>query len=76
MRTYNGMERKELIEKVVEARVKECRLANFRKFGNNDVPRVNENPNTWRNLYKTYPMISRNGMFCLVSEYQRFYGLN
>lgn len=70
MKTYKGMKRTELLQKVVEARVQQCRKANFEKFGDN-LPRMNENPKTWISLYRNYPMKSRNGQFCLVSEYER-----
>ena len=74
MKTYKGMTRKELTAKIVEARVKQCKEQNFKKFGNNDFARENENPDKWYNLYKTYPMTSRTQPnFSLVHEYERFY---
>lgn len=45
MKTYKGMTRGELMKKVIDARVEQCRKQNFKKFGNNDLPRKNENPN-------------------------------
>ena len=41
------MSRFEIIEKLVEARVAECKKQNFEKFGNNDFARQNENTDTW-----------------------------
>jgi hypothetical protein len=71
----NKMSRFEIIEKLVEARVAQCKKQNFEKFGNNDFARVNENPDTWRKFYKTYPMRSKKfPMFSLVGEYNRYYG--
>ena len=70
MKTYKGMNRTELLQKVVEARVQQCRQQNFEKFGNNDLPRMNENPQRWLRIYRTYPMQSKNGQFCLVSAYE------
>ena len=68
------MKRFEIIEKLVEARVAECKRENFEKFGNNDIERVNENPDMWRKLYKTYPMRSRTcPAFSLMAEYERYY---
>ena len=69
------MSRFEIIEKLVEARVAECKKQNFEKFGNNDYDRVNENPDMWRKHYKSYPMRSKTmPMFSLVGEYNRYYG--
>ena len=63
------MSRFEIIEKLVEARVAECKRENFKKYGNNDVERVNENPDMWRKHYKTYPMRSQKyPAFSLVVE--------
>ena len=42
MKTYKGMTRGELMKKVIDARVEQCRKQNFKKFGNNDFPRKNE----------------------------------
>lgn len=69
------MKRFEIIEKLVEARVKECKQQNFEKFGNNDYDRKNERPDMWRKHYKSYPMRSRTTpQFSLVGEYNRYYG--
>ena len=68
------MKRFEIIEKLVVARVAECKRENFKKFGNNDVARVNENPDMWRKLYKTYPMRSQKyPAFSLMAEYERYH---
>lgn len=68
------MTRFEMIEKIVAARVAECKEQNFKKFGNNDVARVNENPDMWRKHYKTYPIRSKTcPMFSLTAEYNRYY---
>ena len=68
------MKRFESNEKLVEARVAECKRENFKKFGNNDVKRVNENPDMWRKHYKTYPMRSRTcPAISLMAEYERYY---
>lgn len=72
MKRYKGLNRFELIEKIVDARVEECRKQNFEKFGNNDHPRQNENRNVWKNLYKTYPITSKD-CFCLARQYDRYY---
>jgi hypothetical protein len=69
------MKRFEIIEMLVNARVAECKKQNFEKFGNNDTPRVNENPDAWRKFYKSYPMRSKTTpMFSLMGEYNRYYG--
>ena len=69
------MSRFEMIEKLVEARVAECKKQNLEKFGNNDFMRQNENPDTWRKHYKSYPMRSRTmPQFSLTGEYNRYYG--
>lgn len=69
------MKRFEIIEMLVKARVEECKKQNLEKFGNNNYDRVNENPDTWRKYYKSYPMRSRTmPMFSLVGEYNRYYG--
>lgn len=75
MKTYKGMTKQELIEKIVEARVEQCKKQNLKKFGNNNFARKNEDSNKWRRLYRSYPMASKvTSMFSLVSEYERFYG--
>ena len=75
MKTYKGMSKEELIEKIVEARVGQCKQQNFKKFGNNDFARKNENANEWRRLYRGYPITSKTApSFSLSSEYERFYG--
>lgn len=48
------MTRKEIILKIAQARVEQCRQQNFEKFGNNDLPRENENIDKWINHYKSY----------------------
>lgn len=69
------MSRFEIIEKLVEARVAECKKQNLEKFGNNNFARENENADKWRKHYKTYPMRSKKfPMFSLVGEYNRYYG--
>ena len=69
------MSRFEIIEKLVEARVAECKNQNLKKFGNNDFARQNENPDTWRKHYKSYPMESRTmPQFALVVEDNRYDG--
>ena len=69
------MSKSEIIEKLVEARVAQCKKQNFEKFGNNDFARVNENQNTWKKYYKTLPMRSRKyPQFSLIAEYNRYYG--
>ena len=69
------MSRFEMVEKLVEARVAECKKQNLEKFGNNDFTRQNENPDTWRKHYKYYPMRSRTmPQFSLAGEYNRYYG--
>lgn len=73
MKTYKGMSRTELIEKIVEARVEQCKKQNLEKFGNNDYSRQNENAENWRKLIKTYPMTSKNG-YSLQNQYDYFYG--
>lgn len=45
----------------------------FQKFGNNDLPRKNENPNEWYKLYKTYPMESKKyPWISLIHEYELY----
>lgn len=68
------MSRFEIIEKLVEARVAECKKQNLEKFCNNDFARHNENPDTWRKHYKSYPMRSKMPQFSLSGEYNRYYG--
>ena len=73
MKTYKGMTRGELVKKVIDARVEQCRKQNFKKFGNNDLPRKNENPNEWYKLYKTYPMESKKyPWISLIHEYELY----
>jgi hypothetical protein len=72
MKTYKGMTRKELIEKIVEARVNQCKKENSVKYGDG-FARKNENPETWRNLYKSYPIVSKScPMFSLSREYETY----
>ena len=76
MKTYKGMTRIEIINKIVEARVEQCRKQNLKKFGNNDFTRKNENADKWRNMYRDYPMTSKTmPAFSLAGEYERFYGV-
>ena len=73
MKNYKGMSRAELIKKIIDARVSQCKAENKKKFGDS-LPRMNENRNQWFALYKTYPMVSKaQPQFSLVSEYERFY---
>ena len=76
MKTYKVMTKAELITKIVEARVEQCRRQNFKKFGNNDFVRKNENADAWRKMYRDYPMTSKKmPAFSLEGEYERFYGV-
>lgn len=72
MKTYKGLNRFELIEKIIDKRVEECKKENFKKFGNNDFPRENENRKNWEKLYKAYPVKSTD-CFCLACEYDSYY---
>ena len=73
MKTYKGMTRKELIEKIVEAQIADCKARNNKKFGDN-LPRMNENKEKWEKFYSTYPMTSKKyPAFSLVGVYDSFY---
>lgn len=67
MKTYKGLNRFELIEKIIDAKIEQCKKENFAKHGNT-LPRQNENRKNWEKLYKTYPITSST-CFCLASEY-------
>ncbi len=74
MKTYKGMTRSQLISKIVDAQVAECKARNNKKFGDN-LPRVNENREKWEKLYATYPMTSKKySTFSLAAVYDSFYG--
>lgn len=73
MRTYKNMSRKELISKIVDARVAQCKKENEKKFSDG-LARKNENKKIWENLYKSYPITSKTTpSFSLSAEYDRYY---
>lgn len=70
MTTYNGLNKNELIAKIAEAKAKICKAENEKRFGDG-IARKNENPNTWENFYKSYPIYSEKyPMFSLSAEYR------
>lgn len=74
-KTYKGMTRKELLEKVIAARIAECKAINIEKYGKTeDYPNYNEKPSAWASFYKTCPMTSKSDPFALANEYERYYG--
>lgn len=65
------MTRKEIIDKLVIARVEECKKINDKKFGKNHLLRVNENPKTWEKYYKNMPMTSKKyPAFSLIGQFK------
>ena len=57
MKTYNGMTRKELTEKIIDERTETCKAENAKKF-NDGLPRMNENREHWAKYLSTLPMHS------------------
>ena len=73
MKTYKGMTRSQIIKKIVEAQVADCKARNNNKFGDN-LPRVNENLEKWEKFYSTYPMTSKKyPAFSLAGVYDSLY---
>ena len=72
-KTYKGMTKPELIEKIVTARVEECKKDNEKRY-HDGIPRTSEDPEVWRNHYKSYPVFSKKyPAFSLSAEYDRYY---
>ena len=72
MKTYKGMTKKEIVEKLAFAKVEICKSENEKRFGDG-LPRKNENVNTWRKFYNDYPMFSeKHHMFSLSAEYDQY----
>lgn len=70
MKTYKGMTKKEIVEKLAFAKAEICKAENAKRF-NDGLPRKNENVNTWRKFYNDYPMFSEKyPMFSLSAEYE------
>lgn len=72
MKTYNGITRIQLIEKIASAKATECKARNKKKFGDG-LPRENENFNYWVKFFENYPMESKKyPAFSLIGEYNAF----
>lgn len=70
MKTYKGMTRGQMIAKIAEVKVAECKAKNEKKFGDG-LPRMNENFNYWVKFLDTYPMESKKyPAFSLIGEYE------
>ena len=70
MKTYKGMTRKQMIEKIANAKVEECKERNKKKF-DDGLPRMNENFSYWVKFLETYPMESKKyPAFSLIGEYK------
>ena len=70
MKTYRGMTRNQMIEKIATAKVEECKTRNEKKFGDG-LPRMNENFSYWVKFLETYPMESKKyPAFSLIGEYK------
>ena len=72
MKTYKGMTKTQLINKIVEAQVAECKANNDKKFSDG-LPRMNENREFWRKYLDTLPLISKKyPAFSLAGMYESY----
>ena len=70
MKTYKGMTRNQMVEKIAAAKVEECKARNEQKFVDG-LPRMNENFSYWVKFLETYPMESKKyPEFSLIGEYK------
>ena len=73
MKTYKGMTRSQITEKIIDARIAECKTNNEKKFSDG-LPRMNENREFWGKYLSTLPLVSKKyPAFSLVGMYEAYY---
>lgn len=71
MKTYHGMTRRELTEKIIDVRIADCKTYNEQKYSDG-LPRMNENREFWKKHLSAYPMTSKKyPEFSIVGLYDR-----
>jgi len=70
MKTYKGMTRSEMTEKIIDVRTADCKKSNEKKFSDG-LPRMNENRDFWKKYLSTLPMTSKKyPAFSIVGLYE------
>jgi hypothetical protein len=70
MKTYKGMTRSEMTEKIIDVRTADCKKNNEKKFSDG-LPRMNENRDFWKKYLSTLPMTSKKyPAFSIVGLYE------